>query len=627
MSREADGRGNREVENRREAQSETAGREEGLGQEWVGGGQGGKSLSTFHLPLSTRAGRSHRAFSLIEMIGVMAVMGIMAAVVVPPLITQLHDSQVVSEDKSLGVIAEAILAKARKTGTLPDPDVSAFATNGWVPFAQEYYPYDTNRLAEVFERTPSSIRRLYYDNDLKAFNGINFGAPSSPGPVKGRMFLVSSSRKDLVLSCPTNGGSNASPTLVADLAAWIKQTNERGFYEVPGSVAQWKPITNIVVSNGILLTNVDYIRGEFLHVKVVDFGNFRIGRDLEQEDKNLEEISRALLQGIKTEGRFPNPNANPTAADGWATLAARYSSLGSNAVLRVYPNNTNDTIRRFYLDPVFLSALDTTNLSTPPSGWTNTNIIHSPLMYLVSSSRPDFLLVGPTNANETSATLSWLRNWTKTNVGGLVAATNLAVVSTNWTNRGEHLHVRVVNLREFICRVSLVDRHSPVSLGDPGNPAVGSYRPTTNRILTNGFEIFISDPTAAGWKGSAAIVSQPSENSLSVFSNKVSKVDYRELQIPINATNPAGNSQIYNLGVVAPDSPFFSIHSTTTNQLTYFGNPAVASELRKDSTNFYVIYATPLRLFDNTSSTNLQINLSVTGDVYYRFLRGSWAKE
>ena len=354
------------------------------------------------------------------------------------------------------------------------------------------------------------------------------------------------------------------------------------------------------------------------------------------EDANLEEIARALLAGIKAEGRIPNPNVNPTDSQGWAAMATNYSILGTNAVIRSVLNSTNDTVRRYFLSPQLTNFLAGSYSSG--SSWSTNSFPASAYFVLVSVSKDDFRFAQgcTTNANLASNDIIWLQNWARTyNTAGRVTVDNLNVVGTiegttnRWTNRGQFLHVKIVNVRELFCRVDLYDRHSPVSLSDldPTGGNVGN--PTQSEVTSEGFKIYISDTNANNWEDGISIISQPSENSLSVFSNKVKKSDYREttaVLIPTKrVTGGTTNYTNYSLNLAAPDGPFFHVSgSTNTNQITYFENPN-SSSLRKDATNIYVLYGSTLRLLDSTK-TNVQLTLKVMEDATFKFINGSWQK-
>jgi len=363
------------------------------------------------------------------------------------------------------------------------------------------------------------------------------------------------------------------------------------------------------------------------------------------EDANLEEIARALLAGIKAEGRIPNPNVNPTGPQGWAAMATNYSILGTNEVVHSVPQSTNDTVRRFYLSPQLIDFLGTNSTSFQQGAmWSTNNFPTAAFFMLVSVSKPDLLFANSlrTNQNASTAEILWLQNWAKTyNTAGRVAVTNSNVVgniagtTTLWTNRGQFMHVKIVNVRELFCRIDLYDRHSPVSLSLPLDNSGGNQTPKQSEITSKGFKIYIANTNINNWESGISIISQPSENDLSIFTNKVKKGDWREtdtVSIPtIKVTgppaNPVTNNDTYTLNLAAPDGPFFHVVGGPTNQLTYFGNPSSSSssELRKDSTNIYVFLGSTIRLLDSTR-TNAQLIFKVREDSTYKFINGSWQK-
>ena len=352
------------------------------------------------------------------------------------------------------------------------------------------------------------------------------------------------------------------------------------------------------------------------------------------EDANLEEIARALVAGIKAEGRIPNPNTNPTDSQGWAAMATNYSILGTSAVIHSVPKSTNDTVRRYYLSPQLISYLGTNSTNFQQGAtWGTNNFPTAAFFMLVSVSKPDLLFKNnlKTNQNASAAEIIWLQNWAKTyNTAGRVSVTNLNVVgniagtTALWTNRGQFLHVKIVNLRELFCRVDLYDRHSPVSLSTPLNNSSGD-KPTQSEVSSSGFKIYISDTNANNWENGISIVSQPSENSLSLFQNKVKKSDWREMTILIPTVKNNGSPTNYSLSLAAPDGPFFSVNNASTNQITFFGNPNSSGAIRKDSTNFYVLYGSTIHLLDSTQ-TNTQLSFKIQEDATYKFINGSWQK-
>ena len=178
------------------------------------------------------------------------------------------------------------------------------------------------------------------------------------------------------------------------------------------------------------------------------------------EDANLNEVARAIVEGIKVTGTIPNPNVNALAAGGWASNSLPYTALGTNQLLYVSDANTN-TQRRMYLSGgltnYFSANLINPPFTTPAQGWPTNSFPPDLQLVLVSSSREDLLLSCSTTANLASNDVVWLKNWVKQATNGIYFATNTAIVGSianstgTWTNKGEFLHVKVVDLRPLFC--------------------------------------------------------------------------------------------------------------------------------------------------------------------------------
>ena len=180
------------------------------------------------------------------------------------------------------------------------------------------------------------------------------------------------------------------------------------------------------------------------------------------EDANLNEVARAIVEGIKATGTIPNPNVNALFAGGWASNSLPYTALGTNQLLYVSDANAN-TQRRMYLSGGLTNYFNANGIippfTTPASGWPTNSFPSDLQLVLVSSSREDLLLSCSTIANLASNDVVWLKNWVKQATNGIYFATNTAIVggiansTVTWTNKGEFLHVKVVDLRPLFCRV------------------------------------------------------------------------------------------------------------------------------------------------------------------------------
>jgi type II secretory pathway pseudopilin PulG len=348
--------------------------------------------------------------------------------------------------------------------------------------------------------------------------------------------------------------------------------------------------------------------------------------DTSKEDANLEEIARALLVGIKAEGRIPNPDVNPFASQGWAAMASKYSILGSNALLRSVPRSSRDTVRRYFLSPQLTNFLK--SAYSAGSTWSTNDFPSGAFMMLVSVSKDDlqFASTCRTNANLASNDVIWLQNWAKIyNTAGRVEATNLNIVGTifgatnRWTNRGQFLHVKVVDLRNLLCSVQLVDAASPVTVSDSSSvPGSASAPPAGTVISSNGYTVDLSFwPTVR-------LADQPSMANFMLF-NSGSGSSKKEYNLSFVHSTGGGTTN-YNVTLKLADSPYYGMSSNSASSIQISDySPSLASG-RRNSTNFVVLYGTPIYLFDSTRT--LQGDPFVAKkENHFLVYKGAWSEE
>ncbi|NCY22950.1 hypothetical protein EBX31_13500, partial [bacterium] len=408
-----------------------------------------------------------------------------------------------------------------------------------------------------------------------------------PFPTNAKMYLVSASRPDFALSLRTNGpgaqtnNNNFASAAVISLESWNKQFSD-----------------SICVAPNTLADSSWTNKGEFLHVRTIDlapiFSEARAAQQkaIEQEDKNLEEITRALLAYIQATGTIPDPTIAATAAGSWVANVSAYSSLGNQAIQFSFPANSIGG-RRFYLDLNLLPYVG----APPPAGWAA--LPAGPASgYLVSCSKSDNSFLEPSTINGGTAlspvALTFLRTWQKTpDPSGVIAANNTEIVAAAWANRGEFLHVKSIDLLSLFCRVELEDLRSPANanITNPGSSYTG---PIT--INNNGVTLTLT-ADSSGKLNSVSIVSPPGKNLWSA-----SGTPPESSTIPISIT--AGGGTGGNIALVFPAAP------------SYAAGLGALSQMPAQTVVFYVLKGGSI----NLSGTSFVVRQ----DVKYQFSNGTW---
>lgn len=113
------------------------------------------------------------SFTLVEMIGAMAILAILASVLAPSVVRQIQTATSVGEDANLADIAQALTNGIRATGIIPNPNLNPTNTNangfGWAYLASNYTRLAGSKLVSVFPgMTNETGRRLYLSTNLVA---------------------------------------------------------------------------------------------------------------------------------------------------------------------------------------------------------------------------------------------------------------------------------------------------------------------------------------------------------------------------------------------------------------------------------------------------------------------------
>lgn len=134
-----------------------------------------------------RSARRSRGFTLLEMVGALAIMTITLAALTPPAIRQITRSLRETEQKKLESIADALRSRVVRTASIPGPTnfAAALATElGWS--------------AEQVLATPFGSRRVLFDDGFRVGSGTGSrpaytqGSAGSIAPAHARVMILSS---------------------------------------------------------------------------------------------------------------------------------------------------------------------------------------------------------------------------------------------------------------------------------------------------------------------------------------------------------------------------------------------------------------------------------------------------
>ena len=629
---------------------------------------------------------SHRGFTLVEMIGVLAIMAVVAAMVAPSVVRQIKTATAVGEDAKLDDIVQALTNGIRATGIIPNPNLNPTNTSvngfGWAYLASNYTRLSGSNLTSVFPglinitvssgvtNTNETYRRLYLSTNLAAAASkggfaktiTNWGAVMFP--TNAKMYLVSASRPDFSLALATNGfgsgvqtaANNYSKDAVSSLDGWVKQFSD-GVISAPANIV------------GVSRTN----QGEFLHVRTIDiagiFNETQAAQQkaIEQEDKNLEEIARALVAAIQATGQLPNPNVKPFDAGGWANLAQSYTTLTANTanppanadqrgtLQFAFPRDANGnlTARRVYLDPRLMKYLVAIGgFSTPNKGWDSTTDADASgtadmnegamRMYILSSSKPDLGLAAPVNgpnvqtaaeSYDDDGLLTALLNWKKVYtppsdpMPGVIPVPNVIAKwgnpytpLVNYSTRGEFVNVKVVDLRPLFCRVELIDTACPPTATIT---TYGSYtykNPSVN--FFSAVAVFdIRDGNLSPIAAARVLTAGPPAD-ITVLGNP--QPQYLDRGSTLAAGNPSGRDGTVG---TTPAQVTPSLNPQPRFRIPISGSvsPPLGGMFIANVQTFYVLKGTSLQLWDNASVTPV-LTTTIESDSSFKYFGSTWTR-
>ena len=210
--------------------------------------KGARSILTSRFPPSTER---KSAFTLVELMGVMAIIGILAAVTLPSLISRIEDANTTKEDANLEEIARALVAGIKATGMIPNPTTPNFDPGSWTAIALNYTTLGQTALASVLPA--NNDRQIILSANLAAYvtanvNSYATDADGWPDPLPNdlKIYILASSKNGLPLQANIP---------VVDIANWTKVFNAT---------------TGTVTVLPSVFGAANTTKGEFLHVKVVD---------------------------------------------------------------------------------------------------------------------------------------------------------------------------------------------------------------------------------------------------------------------------------------------------------------------------------------------------------------------
>jgi prepilin-type N-terminal cleavage/methylation domain-containing protein len=337
---------------------------------------------------------------------------------------------------------------------------------------------------------------------------------------------------------------------------------------------------------------------------------------IQSEDANLEEIARALVEGIKKQGQFPDPALANGTTGSWTDIAQNFTSLGANALANVLPNNSapdNNPRRIIFSDDLttYLGGIfpqSAAGRSAPP-------VTASLIIYILSSSKNGVPLstgvIPPAD----------IANWNKAfdaNLGYIPAPTS--VFGAGNVSKGEFLHVKAVNIRPLLCRVDLHEYPYPLgATTQSAYPGAGFIAGTSYKSAVGAFLFSFLAP--------ATDFNDPATgNGTPVSSIAVSGTKSQITRSGVTSTTMTGTigggdeiSQ-FDITVINPP-PQWDISPPTT--VSAQSMPTVGN-----TQTLYVIKGTSLSLYASGAAAPgaLILTVQINADSSFQYCNGAWTR-
>lgn len=344
-----------------------------------------------------------------------------------------------------------------------------------------------------------------------------------------------------------------------------------------------------------------------------------------KEDSALEEVARALSEGIQATGTFPNPTKAADASNGgWVTIAKNYTSLNPTALQFVLPGNNSrkilfNTALKDYLEKPANDPTPNDGFETPESGWADEDFPSDAVIYILSSSRPDLVLGD-------SITDADVANWNKVaDENGLVTIPNSVFGAAN-NMRGEFFHVKRITVRDMFCRITLVDYAAPPKGkivkegGSNGKEYVSDFVFGSSGGYEFKFET--KNRSAGGGGGGASFRGVDLQTGLLISSSKtmVSRTSSpAKLEVP-DQDKDANPNPLAEFQFELPEPPFWQI-----NYKTSYGVKGMPDD--DNVQYFYLLKGASLSLKDNTPAKKDILKLKITSDSSFEFYNSSWTRK